>query len=63
MDEDDLPKPKGPLADLVKEDLSPMGVEELSNRIEALKAEISRTEAAISARSSTRAAAEAVFGG
>lgn len=62
MHDDDAPKHKGVLADLIAQDLSPMGVEELQDRIALLKAEIVRTEDALSSRDSSRAAAEAVFG-
>ena len=47
MDFDDLfsSKPKDPLAELVKQDLGPLSLDELAARIETLKAEIARVEA------------------
>lgn len=62
MWDEDLPKPKGPLASLTTEDLSPMGVEALKERIDMLQTEIKRTEQALKDRDTSRSAAEAVFG-
>ena len=62
MTDDELPKPKGPLADLIREDISTLSAHELEARVETLKMEISRTKDAIEARGSSRAAAEALFG-
>ena len=47
MDFDDLfsSKPKDPLAELVKQDLGPLSLDELGARIATLKAEIERVEA------------------
>ena len=46
MDEDDFfsSRPQDPLTLLVKQDLGPLSVDELNERIEALKAEIARVE-------------------
>lgn len=63
MDFDDLPMKKSDELDaLEKQDLSTQGIEELTDRVTRLKAEISRAEAEIEKRGSSRAAAEALFG-
>ncbi|MBV9510105.1 MAG: DUF1192 domain-containing protein [Caulobacteraceae bacterium] len=49
------------LVDLTREDLEPYGVEELSARIAALRAEIARTEAQLDRKQAGRAAADALF--
>ena len=51
------------LAELAREDLELYGVDELRERIEALEAEIARSEAMIYKKQSGRAAADALFGG
>jgi uncharacterized small protein (DUF1192 family) len=63
MDLDDLfpSKPDEPLIALSKQDLDPMSIDELEERIEALKAEISRVEAHIQRVQSHRSAAEELF--
>ena len=63
MDVDDLfpGRPGDPLSLLVKQDLDPFSVEELRGRIEALKAEIARTESRISAATNHRASADSLF--
>lgn len=63
MDLDDLfpSKPDDPLIALSKQDLDPMSIDELQERIEALKAEISRVEAHIQRVQSHRSAAEELF--
>ena len=63
MDLDDLfpDKPKDPLAELGKQDLDPISIEELHERIAALKAEIARVEAHIAAVTAHRSAAEELF--
>ena len=62
MDLDDLPKKKDDfIADLEKEDIDTLGPEELAERIERLEALKQRYQAAIDARGSSRAAAEALF--
>ncbi len=49
------------LAKVGKQDLYSMSVGDLEERIASLKAEIARCEMALSARGSTRAAAETLF--
>ena len=54
--------PRKPKAEIViGEDLSTLSVFELEGRIAALEAEIARTRVALSARSSTKSAADAFF--
>jgi uncharacterized small protein (DUF1192 family) len=54
-------KPGDPLVELGRQDLDPMSVEELNERIEALKAEIARVEAHMERVQSHRSAAEELF--
>ena len=63
MDLDDLfpDKPKEPLAELARQDLDPLSIEELTERIAALKAEIARVEAHIERVNRDRSAAEELF--
>ena len=63
MDLDDLfpSKPDDPLVALAKQDLDPMSIEELHERIEALKAEIARVEAHMKRAQTHRSAAEELF--
>ncbi len=63
MDIDDLfpSKPGDPLLELGRQDLDPLSVDELHERIEALKAEIARVEAHIERVSAQRSAAEELF--
>jgi len=63
MDLDDLfpSKPDDPLVALARQDLDPISIDELHERIEALKAEISRVEAHIQRVQSHRSAAEELF--
>jgi uncharacterized small protein (DUF1192 family) len=63
MDLDELfpSKPGDPLAELAKQDLDPISIEELRARIEALKAEIARVEAHIERATTHRSAAEELF--
>ena len=63
MDLDELfpDKPGDPLTLLVKQDLDPMSVEELHNRIAILEGEIARVKAKIEASVNFRASADAVF--
>ena len=49
------------LGELAKEDLEVYGVEELEERIDALKAEIARTEARLDKKRSGRSAADSLF--
>ena len=63
MDLDELfpDKPSDPLTLLVKQDLDPMSVEELHNRIAVLEAEIARVKAKIDSSVNFRASADAIF--
>jgi uncharacterized small protein (DUF1192 family) len=63
MDLDELfpDKPGDPLAELKRQDLDPLSIEELNERIEALKAEIARVEAHIERVNRDRSAAEELF--
>ena len=63
MDLDDLfpSKPGDPLVELARQDLDPMSIEELQERIEALKVEIARVEAHIQRVQTHRSAAEEIF--
>ncbi len=60
LDEDEATRPKQ--RDIaIGADLSKLSVEELEERIAALKAEITRIEADLAAKRSSRAAADSVF--
>jgi len=61
--EDDRPKeaPDLTLDKLGKQDLYTMSVADLRARIDALKSEVARCEAAIASRNDTRTAAEKLF--
>lgn len=63
MDPEDLlsKRPQSPLAQLQREDLDPLSVDELGARIAVLQAEIARTEAKRAAASAFRASADALF--
>jgi uncharacterized small protein (DUF1192 family) len=63
MDLDELfpDKPTDPLAGLIKQDLDPLSIEELNERIATLKAEIARVEAHIERVNRDRTAAEELF--
>ena len=54
-------KPGDPLVELGRQDLDPMSIEELNERIAALKAEIDRVEAHMQRAQSHRSAAEELF--
>ncbi|MFL6727937.1 MAG: DUF1192 domain-containing protein [Sphingomicrobium sp.] len=54
-------KPDDPLVALGKQDLDPMSIEELQERIELLKAEIARVEAHVERVRTHRSAAEELF--
>ena len=54
-------KPGDPMVELAKQDLDPMSIEELNERIEALKAEIARVEAHMQRAQTHRSAAEELF--
>lgn len=53
--------PKKPVGWTVGEDLSTLSIDELTERIEALKAEISRVEAALAAKRASMGAADSFF--
>ena len=63
MDLEDLfpSKPGDPLAELAKQDLDPISIDELNARIEALKAEIARVEAHMNRAQAHRSAADELF--
>ena len=63
MDLDELfpSKPDDPLVALAKQDLDPMSIDELVDRIEALKAEIARVEAHMQRAQTHRSEAEELF--
>ena len=63
MDLDELfpSKPDDPLIALAKQDLDPISIEELHERIAALKAEIARVEAHMQRVISHKSAAEELF--
>jgi uncharacterized small protein (DUF1192 family) len=54
-------KPDEPLVALGKQDLDPISIDELQERIAALKAEIARVEAHMQRVESHRSAAEELF--
>jgi len=63
MDLDDLfpSKPDDPLVQLARQDLDPLSIDELQERIAALREEIARVEAHIDRASRHRSAAEELF--
>ena len=63
MDLDELfpGKPEDPVEALKRQDLDPMSIDELHERIAALEAEIGRIEAHIARVQSHRSAAEELF--
>jgi len=63
MDLDELfpSKPDDPLVALAKQDLDPLSVDELEERIDALKAEIARVEAHMQRAQTHRSEAEELF--
>jgi uncharacterized small protein (DUF1192 family) len=63
MDLDELfpSKPGDPLVQLTKQDLDPLSVEELEERILTLEGEIARVRAKIDAAVNHRASAEELF--
>ena len=63
MDLDDLfpSKPGDPLTELVKQDLDPISIDELGERIETLRQEIARVEAHIERVQKHRSAADELF--
>ena len=63
MDPDELfpDKPGDPLVQLTRQDLDPLSVEELQERIDVLEGEIARVKAKIEAAVNHRATADALF--
>ena len=63
MDLDELfpDQPKNPLTELKKQDLDPLSIDELDERIAALKEEIARVEAHMNRAQTHRSAAEELF--
>lgn len=62
MDEADLPRRKDdPAAQLARQDLDPFSVEELSERIQLLEAEIARCRQKMERAVNHRASADALF--
>ena len=63
MDFDDLfsSKPGDPLAELIKQDLGPLSLDELAARIDTLKSEIERVEAHRDDATRHRSAADELF--
>ena len=63
MDEDDFftSRPQDPLTLLVKQDLGPLSIAELGERITILKGEIARVEAHMAEASAHRSAADELF--
>ena len=62
MDPDDLPRRKDDaLAALARQDLDPLSVAELEERIEALEAEAARTRAKLAGSRTFMSAADALF--
>lgn len=63
MDPDEFltKRPQSPLALLMREDLDPLSVDELGERIALLQAEIARVEAKRSSASAFRSAADSLF--
>jgi uncharacterized small protein (DUF1192 family) len=63
MDLDELfpSKPDDPLVALAKQDLDPLSLDELQDRIETLKVEIARVEAHMQRAQTHRSAAEELF--
>ena len=54
-------KPDDPLVALAKQDLDPLSIDELNERIEALKAEIARVESHMQRAQTHRSAADELF--
>jgi uncharacterized small protein (DUF1192 family) len=63
MDEDDFftSKPSDPLTLLVRQDLGPLSVDELNERIEILRGEIARVEQHLVDTARHRSAADELF--
>jgi len=61
MDEDRPTKADDPLAQLLRQDLGPLSLAELEQRIRALEGEIARTRSKIEDAVNHKASAEALF--
>jgi uncharacterized small protein (DUF1192 family) len=63
MDEDDFftSRPQDPLTQVTKQDLGPLSIDELTHRIETLKAEIERVETHMADATRHRSAADELF--
>jgi len=61
MDEEDDFKPGQPIVELGKEDLDPMSIEELDQRVARLRAEIARVETHKARASAHLSAADELF--
>ncbi|WP_294121624.1 DUF1192 domain-containing protein [Sphingomonas sp.] len=63
MDEDDFfsSRPQDPLTQVTKQDLGPLSINELQERIELLKGEIARVEQHMSDATRHRSAADELF--
>jgi uncharacterized small protein (DUF1192 family) len=63
MDEDDFfsSKPQDPLTQVTKQDLAPLSIAELEERVATLKDEIARVEAHMAAASAHLSAADELF--
>ena len=63
MDLDELfpSRPGDPLVELVRQDLDPLSIDELAERIETLKGEIARVEAHVAKVQQHRSAADDIF--
>ncbi|MGI8931551.1 MAG: DUF1192 domain-containing protein [Sphingomicrobium sp.] len=63
MDLDELfpSRPGDPLVELVRQDLDPLSLDELAERIETLRGEIARVEAHIAKVQQHRSAADDIF--
>jgi len=62
MDDDNLPlRGDDPLEKLIRQDLDPLSINELDERIASLQSEIARCEAKKAAATSHRSAADTLF--
>ncbi len=63
MDEDDFftSRPQDPLTQVTKQDLGPLSIDELTQRIETLKQEIERAETHMADATRHRSAADELF--
>ena len=63
MDLDELfaKRPDDPLTQVTRQDLDPLSIEELNERLEILKTEIARVNQKIQASVNFRASADAIF--